>query len=84
VVDWKARLKGRSPVQIGGSPDGSQKTQQPISELRVPKKLESLAQISFLQVNDAKVIYGRMSSTHDSSESNDLSGAFDYGGPDII
>jgi len=34
VVDWKARLKGRSPVQIGGSPDGSQKTQQPISELR--------------------------------------------------
>jgi len=45
---------------------------------RLLQKLESLTKISFLQVSDARAIYGQLSTTKDSSESNDVSQSVDY------
>jgi len=44
---------------------------------RLLKKLESLAKISFLQVKDARAIYGQVSTAQDTSHSYDTSLSYD-------
>jgi len=45
---------------------------------RLLQKLESLTKISFLQIKDARSIYGQLSTVEDSSESMDVSDSMDY------
>jgi len=44
---------------------------------RLIKKLEALTKISFLQISDAKAVYGKLSTSHDTSGANDMSDSFD-------
>lgn len=44
---------------------------------RIIKKLESLTNLSFLQVSDAKAIYGQVSTVDDVSLSFDSSASYD-------
>jgi len=47
---------------------------------RLLRKLESLAQISFLQIKDAQAWYGQLSTQKDKSESYDSSQSYDTSG----